>query len=240
MLARRVGLATLLTAIAAVSATRAQDSKGKLGDGPSSVDAATLKAGEYPGKLLSPPDGSGLFTLRIENLEAKDPAAAARATGQLNSDIQRAAQLEQQVAINATQKQVNALKQLYDKIRSQQNKMRDLYNPRDVEFHAADDMMVRFLRPPVQYDDKGERKKLSLIDLKELRGVDPNVPGYRGQLSDLQPNQIVRVTLAEVKASKEKGKTGPKMEATLALIVVAEDTTPVPQDRRDTGKKKGK
>jgi hypothetical protein len=122
----------------------------------------------------------------------------------------------------------------------------------DTEFHAADKMVVRFLQPPVIYDDKGERKKLTQLDLQEMRGFDPSVPGYEAKLSDLQPGQVVRVTLrpapppaagaSRSAASDDKAKAKPaaKMVVTMALIVIAEDMSPVNQDNTDANKRKKK
>jgi hypothetical protein len=257
MFARVFLLAGLLTLILCLTpATEAQD-KAKPGDkSDASVDADTLGEGEYFGKLVNTPGSDGKFNLRIDlsRYEAKDSAAASRVNSQLNADLQKARQLEQLVALNPTQQQVNALQQVYNQIRQTQSRQKDLYkvvpDSKDVEFYAAPDMAIRFLIPPVIYDDKGERKKFSLIDLREMRGVDPNVPGYEAKSSDLQPGQIVRVSLRPAKArpkkpsgedgDKDKPKAAPKMEATMAVIVVAEDPTPVNTGSPDAPKKKKK
>jgi hypothetical protein len=254
-------LARILRAVALLAVTlclamsaQAQDKSKAPDKSAASVDADTLKEGEYFGKLINTPGSDGQFTIRIDmsRYEAKDTTAASRANTQLNNDLQRARQLEQAVALNPTQQQVNALQQVYNQIRQDQSKQRDAYkvtpDSKDVDFHASPDMTVRFLLPPVVYDDKGERKKFSLIDLREMRGVDPNVPGYEAKLSDLQPGQIVRVSLRTAKpggkpkesANKDKSKPAPKMEATMAVIVVAEDTTPVNQGNTNPPKKKKK
>jgi hypothetical protein len=232
----------------------AQDTKKSSDSSSTTTDSSTLKAGEYTGKLVAPPESDGQFTLRTEKYEPKVSAAASRATNQLNADIQRARQLEQQVAVNGTAQQLHNLNQLYGQIRKKMAQQKDLYNviAQDTEFHAADKMVVRFLQPPVIYDDKGERKKFTQLDLQEMRGLDPNVPGYEAKLSDLQPGQVVRVTLRPAPApaagaskaatsdDKEKAKPAPKMVVTMALIVVAEDTSVVNQGSADSGKRKKK
>jgi hypothetical protein len=250
---RFFGPATLLTMLLLLPAAEGQDSKSKSSDQSTSIDASTLKAGEYIGRLLAAPGSDRQFTLRIDHYEAKDSAAAEKATNQLNAKVQRARQLEQQVAANPTLQQVNALKQLYNEIRKEQNQLLDLYNvTKDIEFHAADDILVRFLKPPVVYDDKGERKTFNSAQLTAMRGFDLNVPGFEAKLSDLQANQIVQVSLRSAKSGtgakakaaadsdKEKAKPAPTMEAAMAVILVQEDMTPVKQDNKDTGKKKGK
>jgi hypothetical protein len=247
MFARFLGLRALLIVLLLVPMSRAQDSKSRPPDkSDSTIDADTLKTGDYIGKLVAPPASDGLFTLRIDFYEPKDPATAARAASQLNVEVQKARALEQQVAANPTPQRVSALQQAYNQVRKEQAKQRDLYNIsfKDYEFHAASDMMVRYLLPPVVYDDKGERKKFSLLDLREMRGSDPNVPGFEAKVTDLQANQILRVSLYPARTttpaatSKDKAKSEPKMEVAVAVIVVAEDMTAVNQDNKDTGKKK--
>ncbi len=153
------------------------------------------------------------------------------------------------MALNPTEQQLNRLQQAYDQVRRALARQKDAYkvvaDSKDVDFHAAGDMVVRFLLPPVVYDDKGELKKYRLIDLKEMRGVDPTVPGYEAKTSDLQAGQLVRVSLRPAKAKAagtETGKPAPKMEATMAVIVVAEDVSAVeqPKPAPKRGKKKAK
>jgi hypothetical protein len=253
MRTRLLGPTTLLTTLLAFSATEAQDTKSKPPDNSAAaVDADTLKAGEYFGTLLNPPGRDGVFTLRIDRsrYEAKDSAQAARVNSQLSADLQRARALEQQVALNPTGQQLNRLQQAYDQVRRGLARQKDAYkvvaDSKDVDFHAAGDMVVRFLLPPVVYDDKGELKKYRLIDLKEMRGVDPTVPGYEAKPSDLQTGQVVRVSLRPAKAkaagTADPSKPAPKMEATMAVIVVAEDVSPVekPRPAPKRGKKKAK
>jgi hypothetical protein len=257
MLARFLGFTMLLMAIFALPGSNAQDSKSKSSDSSNTtIDADTLKEGEYLGKLLAAPSEDGQFTLRFENKEPKDAAVASRAADALNGEVQRARQLEQQVAANPTPQRISALQAAYKRIRKEQERQRDLYNTtyKDIEFHAATDMVVRFRLPPVVYDDKGEQKKYSQLDLQEMRGSNPNVPGFQAKVTDLQPNQIIRVSLRQARApsadksttvnstdkdkEKDKTKAAPKMEAVMILVVIAEDLTPVSQDNKNAAKKK--
>jgi hypothetical protein len=242
MCARLLGSIGLAAVVVLLPLAKAQDSKKGSDSSSSTTDSDTLKAGEYVGKLVAAPGSDGTFMLRLEHYEPKDAAAARQAVNQLNADVQRAQQLEQQVAINGTAQQLHDLNQTYGRIRKKLAQQGDLFNvvAQDIEFHAADNMVVRFLQPPVIYNDKGERKKLSPLDLQEMRGLNPNIPGFEAKLSDLQGNQIVRVSLrpaAKPASGGDKKKPAPKMEATMAVIVVAEDMSPVSDDSK---KKKGK
>jgi hypothetical protein len=242
MSVRSLTALTLAMLVATLSPATAQDSKQNSDNTPAVIDSDTLKAGEYMGKLAVPPGTDGQFTLRIEHYEPKDAAAARKAVNQLNADVQRARQLEQQVAVNGTNQQLHDLNQLHISIRKRLAQQSDLFNVvgQDIEFHAADAMIVRWLLPPVIYNDKGERKKLTPLDLEEMRGFDRSLPGYEAKLSDLQVNQMIRVSLRPAKAASttaskstsgsDKKKT-PKMEAAMVVIVLADDLTPVTGDK---------
>jgi len=69
---------------------------------------------------------------------------------------------------------------------------------------------VRTLKLPLAFDDKGNPRKYTPQELKDLKGTE-GLPGYTADISDLKAGQIVRVSV-----SKRK-KTG---EAVATLIVI--------------------
>ncbi len=81
---------------------------------------------------------------------------------------------------------------------------------KDVEWQATDDVKVRMLNPPAQFDDKGRIKKYTKKELKELKGDDKKKLGYPGEFSDLKQDQIVEVTIVKKKdapcAAPKRGK----------------------------------
>jgi hypothetical protein len=72
----------------------------------------------------------------------------------------------------------------------------------DVKVMTTDDVKVRTKNPPVAYDDKGNKKKYTAKELKELKG-DAKLPGYAAEFSDLKQNQVVEVSLVRKKGDKE-------------------------------------
>ncbi len=80
---------------------------------------------------------------------------------------------------------------------------------KDVEWQATDDVKVRMLNPPPQFDDKGRVKKYTKKELRELKG-DDKLPGFPGEFSDIKQDQIIQVTLVKKKdaprAPVKKGK----------------------------------
>jgi hypothetical protein len=65
----------------------------------------------------------------------------------------------------------------------------------DYHLEPTDDMVVRLLSLPQQYDDKGYPKKYTADELKELKGDNPKLIGYQGSVDDLKSGQQVRVYL---------------------------------------------
>lgn len=63
-----------------------------------------------------------------------------------------------------------------------------------VELQASDDVMVRQAVPPIDYDDKGNIKRYSAKELKDLKGPGNNW-GYTADFDALKQGQIVEVFL---------------------------------------------
>jgi hypothetical protein len=78
-----------------------------------------------------------------------------------------------------------------------------------------DEFVVRRLHPPLLFDDKGKPRKPTAEDLRQMKGIDPKLKGYKAELSDLKPGHGVVVTLARAKASasKAKGDRGGKSDS---------------------------
>jgi len=104
---------------------------------------------------------------------------------------------------------------------------------KDVDVQAIDDVVVRTMKPKEEFDDKGRIKKLTKEELKEAKGEGElaKMAGYKAEFSDLQPEQIVTLTVVRKKGAtpkprpvlpkKDKGK---EMDADLDAL--AEDATP--------------
>jgi hypothetical protein len=73
----------------------------------------------------------------------------------------------------------------------------------NIELLAHDDLKVRMLQPPADFDDKGKPRRYSSKELQELKGPDPKLPGYSAEFDNLRPDQIVRVSVAKKSGSKQ-------------------------------------
>jgi hypothetical protein len=76
---------------------------------------------------------------------------------------------------------------------------------KEYELETVDDVIVRVMDKPVQFDDKGKPKPYTSEELKELKGPDPSLPGYRSEFDSLKVGQTIRVTFGR-KATKSASK----------------------------------
>lgn len=100
----------------------------------------------------------------------------------------------------------------------------------DVKAVLTDDVKIRVMIPPPQFDDKGRPKRYTNKELNELKGEDKKSPGFPGTTDDLQANAVVRVDLVRTKEDYNKLRRPKKddppneLDRTNLIIVV----TPAP------------
>jgi hypothetical protein len=180
---RLLPLTSLLLVFALVSALRAADE-------PKNDPSKSLRsAGEITGKLTQiDSTGKGL---RVQiQVQVPNPQAA--------YNLQQA-QIRLARARNP-QERFNAQRDI-------QQQQANLYRTqnKDLDFQMADDVKVRMKNPPVAFDEKGNPKKYTAKELKELKGDDKG-PGYPAEIDALKPGQFVTVT---VKVKKDAGRPKP-------------------------------
>lgn len=102
-----------------------------------------------------------------------------------------------------------------------------------MELTLADDVKVWFANPPEKYDDDGKSKKLSKEELDKIKSkYGPTKGLFAGELTDLRPNQMVKVTIGKPKESarrpapKEKGAAAEKEFQYVTAVVVLVDAKP--------------
>ncbi|HXG10582.1 MAG TPA: hypothetical protein VNK04_12545 [Gemmataceae bacterium] len=87
------------------------------------------------------------------------------------------------------------------------NNQRNLYTTKevkkDIEIQATENVKVRSMQPPMVYDEKGNPRRHTPQELRELKG-EGNLPGYMSDFDSLRTGQIVTVHLA-----RKGGTTGP-------------------------------
>jgi hypothetical protein len=97
----------------------------------------------------------------------------------------------------------------------------------DVKAVLTDDVKIRLMVPPVQYDEKGRPKRYTNKELTDLKGEDKKSPGFPGSVEDLQANAVVRVDLVRTKEDLNKLRRNKKddpaneLDRTNLIIVVS-------------------
>jgi hypothetical protein len=214
MRCRYVGAVPFLALLLALPA--AAQKKPALPNNP--VDADKLASGQFTGFLLTTPGTDRTFTVRVQyqDLQLK-PNALRTANNQnnhANRQLQQIARLQQQMARSKNPAQQLAQIQRImaqmqaGQLRAQQNLYNVVTRYQDIDFQAEENVKVRTMELPEQFDEKGNVKKYTKEELKQLKGKDTNLPGYESAFEALKEGQLIQVTLADHKAKKPATSPG--------------------------------
>jgi hypothetical protein len=213
-------LVGLFVALAlSVSALGADDKKDAAKDKPKVQPGAVLTA-----KLVNVEATQKSFTVQVEMPVMRAAGGYAGGAGNLQAYqalLQQQQQLmQQQIQImqirNPVQRML-ALRQLAVQAQQQRlatpgqagSPLQITKVPKDIDLRASDEMKVRVLELPVEFDEKGKAKKWTKKEIAERKGPDPSLPGYTGDFDSLKAGQIVKVYLVKQKPAPKpvaKGK----------------------------------
>jgi hypothetical protein len=168
-----------------------------------------INLGQVAGILTSTGGSESDYAIRV-TLHVVEPNPQA----QLDLIKKNAQLMQRQAQIMNVRNPWQRQQQMVQLMRDAQQAPANLFTVKEVQHDVraspADDMKVRLAQPPDAFDDKGNIKKYTAKELKELKGPD-NLPGFTGTLEDVKANQLVLVTLARkpVKPA-DKPKNGDK------------------------------
>jgi hypothetical protein len=183
------GLALLLGALLTFP-IQAQ-APGALDKGPAAPTTEKMvKAGQVTGVVKTVSESTKSIRIQIETVTRKLNPGALNSMQQAKRELLRA-QYNRNPASRA-----RAILRAQQKLAKAQ---RDLYklerHSQEIEINAADDVVVRRMNPPQQFDDKGQIKQLTREEKRKLKGPNPRLPGYMATFADLAENQVVTVQL---------------------------------------------
>jgi len=227
MLRRLLGLSVLVLMVALVCPLPSSAQKGNKKAPPTpiaDVDGGQLPPGEYVGKLLSTPLPNGSFMLQVEykhmalKPNAKLPNQNSQATQQYQRDLQHIQRLQQQMHSARNPQQAaqhmhqlqQAMMQLQQHQITQQLKQQGqtgnlfqvVTEKKTVDFHVGDEVTVRLLNLPPEYDDKGKLKpppSPGSEEYKKLKGSNTKLPGFEAKPEDLKVGATVKVVQVKPK-----------------------------------------
>lgn len=112
----------------------------------------------------------------------------------------------------------------------------------------ADDVVVRIMQLPLQFDDMGKPRKHTEDELKELRGDNPNLPGYKSTIDSLRVGQTVDISLRRFQPpaprpnpTGEKDKQAqPNNSPRVTIVVILSDGDSVAAAQKEDRLKKKK
>lgn len=206
-----LGAVTLL-----VSSSAADDTKGTSTRKEPPRKAARekpLKTDSFSGKLIRVEGAQRSLAVRVTAKIPQENAGAAQNIANLKLQLLTARDpgTIRNISVEMAKNQANLVTY------KDQNK--------DVELEVADDLKVRTLVEPIEYDDKGKPRRLTAKERAELKGPNPKLPGYEADFDSLKLNQTVTVYVPQKKASgKSKIKdlvfdNKEKLKAVMIVIV---------------------
>jgi hypothetical protein len=110
---------------------------------------------------------------------------------------------------------------------------------------VADEVEVRMMEMPLAFDDMGRPRKHTPEEVKELKGDNPNIPGYRSDYERLRVGQIVDVSFRPLQpaSAPDPGRDTPgKVDNSprVTLIVVLSDGDAAAAARKGDAERKKK
>jgi hypothetical protein len=161
-------------------------------------------SGQLIGKVVTLENSSHNFTVQVEYTEP-DPAKVLA-----NAQYDQKRRFEMSWVTNPIEKR----KQLYNHAIDMQNRQLDSFRKvtKDIELGANDDVKVRTMILPMDYDAKGKVKKYTKKELAQLKGPNKSLPGYTAEWDNLAKGQFVKVYLAKQKKPKSRPLTKVKKD----------------------------
>jgi hypothetical protein len=221
-----VGLLVLALFAAVRLSAAAQKEDGAAKDAPAKPNAKTKK--ELSEKPISRFKGAKPDVLgKLLRVEGAQRYIAVQVTYRITlpnpSAALNIANLRQQLVNNRDRSSIMNIQ--LDIARNQANLWMYREEKQKIEMQLADDLKVRTLQLPLEYDDKGKVRRLTEKEKKELRGDDPNLPGYNSDFESLKQDQIVEIYLDKSKEpakpkAKDKDEAAPSQKPIAIMIVI--------------------
>lgn len=237
---RRIYCGTGLLALALAASAYGVDKKKD-----ASIDATNQDqidklalAGDLTGTVKSV--GTGLLTVQVDQqtLQA-NPSAAAKGSKSANAAARHQAELlreqEQIMKTKNPLQRAHKLQQLVAKaeryrvqaaLNPGQNPFKVVVTHKNYDLDVPADAVIRSMQPPDAYDDKGNPKKYTATELKQLKGDDPKLPGYTADFNNLKMGQVVKIHFGKKKdpvKAKDKDAAAKDKDAPKEKDVAAKD-----------------
>ena len=193
------------------------------------VDKLVKSGKSFVGKLVKVDTDKRILTIEVTYKSLKqDPQAAQHLA---NLQLQQA---EAQRHRNAVDRMVQTNRLQLEIEKATRNLYKD--QTQKIDLDGPEEMKVRTMLLPLEFDDKGKPRRLTEKEKRELKGPDTTLPGYTADFDSLKPDQTVEVYLAKQPskakttairrsqdAAEEKDKDADNTESSrpkIAMIVI--------------------
>ncbi len=187
-----------LVALALVAAGAAADAKKTDKDKPQTKEKIA-SSGKFVGKVTKVEGSTKNFTVQVTFYQVDQNKVVA------NNQYDLKRKLEINGIVNNPREK---LRQYQAHLVEMAKRNRDVYKKatKDIDLQGEDEVKVRTLVLPVEYDDKGKPKKRTKKELAALKGPNKKLPGYTAEWDNLHQGQTVEVHLAKQKGQPAKTK----------------------------------
>jgi hypothetical protein len=205
--------------LAAVGPAAAEDKKDAKPSDPKEAKEKLLSSGQLVGRVTTVDPDARTLTVQVTLRYFVPNEDAVAQQADLRNQLADALQIEDPAERVQRVQEIRAAM-----LENAANLLMPEEQQLDVPLTAAEEVQVRTAQPPPAFDDKGNPRKLSAKELKELRGTNPRLPGYKADFADFAEGQIVRVlaarkklTAAEVKELRAAGQEPPLLAAVVVI-----------------------
>jgi len=205
---------------------------------------ALVQAGQVTGKVANLGSSGNSFTLQVE-YKVLEPKTTGKGTSGNTLQHEEEVLLKEQERLMKTQnplQRIAALQHLashsqhYASYNATHSPFKVATTTHDFEVQAAEDVKVRILQLPDAFDEKGNAKKYTAQELKDLKGSNTSLPGYTSEFANLKNGQTVTVTISKKKPeTKDKDAKADDKTPLVSMIVITKDV--VDKGGTDTKKK---
>lgn len=164
-------------------------------------DDKVVKAGDFTGTIITLGENKEL-TVKV-TLKYMEPNASAFQNHQ--NYMRRAVEISRNQNPFERQRQMAQLQ--IDIANNQRNMYTAKEVHKDIPLQPSENLVIRAMHPPLAFDDKGNPRKYTDKELKEMKG-EGNLPGYKADWDQLRTGQIVSVSYGRKKDAPgvQKGK----------------------------------
>jgi hypothetical protein len=197
--------------LALVPAARGQEPKSET---PAKSDTAKTSKKDKPagkekkpvvekitGKLLHADSGQRQFVMQVKFAAPRINPVVAQKLEDLKLQLTTALQKRDAPTILRTRAEIA-------------NNQSNLYmREGPIEFVADDNMKIRTLHLPLEYDEKGKPRRLTQKEINERKGSDPRLRGYEADFDNLKAGQTVEVQYEKPVGQPTKSRPGTDSDA---------------------------